>query len=237
MLTLFGQSIALTRRSGLIGHSEGGIIAPAAAVRSKDVAFIVMLAGLGQTGEDIILTQLTLINKGSGEKPEVTAQSIELQKSQFTVIKSEPDNKLTKQKIGEMLAKRRSVMTEQERNTFAATEANIKAQSPALLSSWYRYFVAYDPRPSLKKVKVPVLALNGENDVQISSKENLALISYALKAGGNKDYTIKSFPKLNHLFQTSQTGLPSEYGKIEETISPQVLEMISDWILKRTGKK
>ncbi len=110
-------------------------------------------------------------------------------------------------------------------------------RAPALLSPWYRYFLAYDPRPTLEKVKVPVLALNGENDVQISSKENLALISAALKAGGNKDYTVKPFPKLNHLFQTSQTGLPGEYGKIEETISPQVLETISDWILKRTGKK
>jgi len=222
---------------GLIGHSEGGIIAPMAAVRSKDVAFIVMLAGSGQTGEDVILTQLALLSKGSGEKPETIAQGIDLQKSLFAVIKSEPDNKLAEQKIGEMLAKRRSVMNEQERQAFASTEANIKAQSPALLSPWYRYFLAYDPRPTLEKVKVPVLALNGENDVQISSKENLALISAALKAGGNKDYTVKPFPKLNHLFQTSQTGLPGEYGKIEETISPQVLETISDWILKRTGKK
>lgn len=222
---------------GLIGHSEGGIIAPAAAVRSKDVRFIVMLAGSGQIGEDLILTQLALLNKGSSEKPETIAQGIDLQKSLFAIIKSEPDNKLAERKIGEMLAKRRNEMPEPERRAFAATEEAVKAQSPALLSPWYRYFLAYDPQPTLEKVKIPVLALNGENDVQISSKENLALISAALKAGGNKDYTVKSFPKLNHLFQTSQTGLPDEYGKIEETIAPQILETISDWILKRTGKK
>lgn len=220
---------------GLIGHSEGGIISPMAAVRSKDVAFIVMLAGSGQTGEDVILTQLALLNKRSGEKPETIAQAMELQKSLFAVIKSEPDDKLAVQKINEMLAKRESKMNEQELKAFAPTEANIKAQTPALLSPWYRYFLAYDPRPTLEKVKIPVLALNGENDVQVSSKENLPLISAALKTGGNKDFTVKSFPKLNHLFQTSQTGLPDEYGKIEETISPQVLETISDWILKHTG--
>ncbi len=222
---------------GLIGHSEGGIIAPIAAVRSKDVAFIVMLAGSGQTGADVILTQLALISKGSGEKPEAIAQAIEFQKSLYAVIKSEPDNKLAEQKIGELLVKHQSKMTEQERLAFAATEANVKAQMPLLLSPWYRYFLAYDPQPTLEKVRVPVLVINGENDVQVSSKENLALISAALKAGGNKDYTVKSFPKLNHLFQTSETGMPDEYSKIEETISPQILELISDWILRRTGKK
>lgn len=222
---------------GLIGHSEGGIIAPMAAVRSKDVAFIVMLAGSGQTGEDVIFTQLALLNKGSSETPETIAQAMELQKSLFAIITSEPDDKLATQKISEMLVKHQSKMNEQERKAFASTEASVKAQTPVLLSTWYRYFLAYNPRPTLEKVKVPVLALNGENDAQVSSKENLALIAAALKAGGNKDYTVKSFPKLNHLFQTSQTGLPDEYGRIEETISPQVLEMISDWILKRTSVK
>lgn len=220
---------------GLIGHSEGGIIAPMAAVRSKDVRFIVMLAGSGQIGADVILTQLALI--GKGEKPETVAQAIGLQKNLFAIIKSEPDNQIAERKIGEMLAKRRNEMSEPERRAFAATEANVKAQSPALLSSWYRFFLAYDPRPTLEKVRVPVLALNGENDVQVSAKENLEIIAAALKAGGNKDYTIKSLPKLNHLFQTSRTGSTSEYGIIEETISPQVLELISDWILKRVGEK
>jgi fermentation-respiration switch protein FrsA (DUF1100 family) len=105
---------------------------------------------------------------------------------------------------------------------------------PSVLSPWYRYFLFYNPRPTLEKVKIPVLALNGENDLQVAWKENLDLIAAALKAGKNKDFTVKSFPKLNHLFQTSQTGSPAEYGKIEETIAPPVLETIADWILKRT---
>lgn len=222
---------------GLIGHSEGGIIAPAAAVRSKDVAFIVMLAGPGQTGEEIILTQIALIQKANGENAEEIKRAVDLQKSLFTIIKSEPDDKLAEQKINETLAASKSKMNEQELKAFAPIEANIKAQTPVLLSPWYRYFTSYNPRPTLEKVKIPVLALNGENDVQVSSKENLALIAAALKAGGNKDYTVQSFPKLNHLFQTSQTGLPNEYGKIEETISPQILEIISNWILKHNSVK
>lgn len=225
------------REIGLIGHSEGGIIAPMVAVASKDVAFIVMLAGSGQSGTEVILTQIDLLNKASGEKPETIAKAVDFQKSLFAVIKSEPDNKLAEQKINEVIATRKSKMNEQELSAFTSTEANLKAQLPLLLSPWYRYFLAYNPRPTLERVKIPVLALNGENDVQVSSKENLTAIEDALKTGGNKDYTIKSFPKLNHLFQTSQTGSPFEYSTIEETISPQVLELVTDWILKRTGKK
>jgi pimeloyl-ACP methyl ester carboxylesterase len=221
----------------LIGHSEGGIIAPMAAVRSKDVAFIVMLAGSGQTGEDVILTQLALLQKGSGTKPELIAQVIDFQKSLFAIIKSEPDDKLAEQKINDLTAQHKSKMNVQQLKEFANVEADIRAQLPLSLSAWYRYFLAYDPRPTLEKVKIPVLALNGENDTQVSAKENLSLIAAALKAGGNRDYTVKSFPKLNHLFQMSQTGLPSEYGEIEETISPQILETVSSWILARTSKK
>jgi fermentation-respiration switch protein FrsA (DUF1100 family) len=89
----------------------------------------------------------------------------------------------------------------------------------------------------LKNVKVPVLALNGELDLQVPAKENLELIGAALKEGGNQDVTLKAFPKLNHLFQTTQTGLPSEYGQIDETMSPEVLKVVSDWILRRTVQK
>ena len=135
-----------------------------------------------------------------------------------------------------MLAKRKSGMNERQLQEFARVEADVKAGLPALLSPWYRYFLSYNPRPTLEKVRVPVLALNGDNDVQISAKENLARISAALKAGKNKKFTVKSFPQLNHLFQTSQTGLPNEYGEIQETISPAVLETIVSWILEVTNR-
>lgn len=224
------------KQIGLVGHSEGGMIAPMVAAKSKDVAFIVMLAGLGQKGADVILTQLAALQKKGGAQPEAILEAVDFQKSLLSIVISEPDNKLAEQRIGEMLARRKSPMNEGQLKAFARSETDVKAQLPLLLSPWYRFFISHDPRPTLEKIKIPVLALNGENDVQVSAKENLALIAAALEAAGNSDFTVTSLPNLNHLFQTSQTGLPNEYGEIEETISPQVLEAISDWVLKRTGK-
>lgn len=226
-----------SKQIGLVGHSEGGLIAPIAAARSKDVAFIVLLSGMGQTGEELLLTQMELLQKASGQHPEAIARAIDFQKSLYAVIKSEPDNLPAERKINEMLAKRQSKMNERELKESAQIEAELKSHLPLMLSPWYRYFLSYNPRPTLEKVKVPVLALNGENDLQVASKENLNLIAAALKAGKNKDFTVKSFPKLNHLFQTSRTGTLDEYDKIEETIAPAVLETVADWILKRTTER
>jgi pimeloyl-ACP methyl ester carboxylesterase len=224
------------KQIGLIGHSEGGMIAPMVAVRSKDIAFIVMLAGIGQTGEKIIYAQNELAVKSGGVDPILASQTLTAVKNMLAILKSDADNQLAERRINEAFAKQASKMSEDERKAFSAVQASMKAQMPVMMGAWYRYFLAYDPRRTLKKVKVPVLALNGENDTQVSAKENLPLIAAALKKGRNKDYTIKSFPKLNHLFQTSQTGAVSEYDKIEETIAPVVLETIADWILKRTKR-
>ena len=225
------------KQIGLIGHSEGGMIAPMVAASSKDVAFIVLLAGLGQTGEDVIYTQTELLNKAAGASPFVTAQTTKTLKNMIPILKSEPDDRRAEQKINEQFANQTSGMTEEQKKEFAPVERSLRAQMPMYLSSWFRYFINYDPRPTLKKVKIPVLALNGENDLQVAFRENLDLIASGLKAAGNRDVTVKSFPKLNHLFQTSQTGLIGEYETIEETMSPVVLETISSWIQARTNFK
>ncbi|MEP6901991.1 MAG: alpha/beta hydrolase [Actinomycetota bacterium] len=225
------------KQIGLIGHSEGGMIAPLVAVRSKDVAFIVLLAGPGQTGEEIIYAQNELIVKSNVTNPILAAQIMIAVKNMLAILKSDAENRLVEQRISEAFAKQSSEMSEDQKKAFASVQASMKTQLPAMMSAWYRYFLAYNPRQTLEKVTIPVLALNGENDTQVSAKENLPLIANALKIGGNKDYSIKSFPKLNHLFQTSQTGLADEYGKIEETIAPTVLETISDWIFKETSNK
>ena len=128
-------------------------------------------------------------------------------------------------------------MGETQKDLFKPAAASVKSYISIYKTPWYRYFITFDPAPVLKNVKVPVLALNGEHDLQVPAKENLDLIAAGLKAGGNEDVTIKAFPKLNHLFQTSQTGLLSEYGQIEETMSPEVLKTVSDWILSRTVQK
>jgi hypothetical protein len=221
------------RKIGLVGHSEGGMIAPMVAARSKDVAFIVLMAGLGQTGEDVIYTQTSRLQKAAGAGEFVRAETVKALKSAMAILKSERDDKLVEQRIYAALAEQRNNLSAEKQKEFEAVEKTIRSQVPLYRTAWFRYFVAFDPQPVLKKVKVPVLAVNGENDLQVAAKENLDLIGAGLRAGGNKDVTIKTFPKLNHLFQTSETGSPTEYAKIEETIAPVILETISDWILKR----
>jgi uncharacterized protein len=103
-------------------------------------------------------------------------------------------------------------------------------QIKTLTSPWFKYFVKYDPVPVLEKVTCPVLAINGENDLQVPPKENLSAIESALKRSGNNNYETKMLPGLNHLFQTSKTGAISEYGRIEETISPLALETMLNWL-------
>ena len=222
------------KKIGLIGHSEGGMIAPMVAARSRDVAFIVLMAGLGQTGEDVLYTQTALMQKVQGASEFTRAETLKAMKTAFTIAKSEKDDKIAVERINAALAKQKSGLSETQQKEFDAIEKLIKSQASMYVSSWFRYFLVFDPQTVLKKVKIPVLALNGENDLQVASKENLDLIAAALKKGGNKDATTLAFPKLNHLFQTSETGLPTEYGTIEETIAPKVLETIADWILKRT---
>jgi pimeloyl-ACP methyl ester carboxylesterase len=222
------------KKIGLIGHSEGGMIAPIAAARSTDVAFIVLLAGAGQRGEDVIYSQTESIQKAMGTDPEVITQANALQKRIHAIVKAQEDGKRIGELVNEDVTRFVAGLNESQRKAFVPIESTIKALSPMYQTAWFRYFIMFDPTPVLKKVTVPVLALNGEQDLQVPWKENLDLIAAALKAGNNKDFTTKSFPKLNHLFQTSQTGALSEYGKIEETMSPEVLNTISEWILKRT---
>ena len=113
----------------------------------------------------------------------------------------------------------------------------MEATIEQLNNAWFRSFLAFDPRPTLQKVRCPVLAVNGEKDLQVPSKENLAEIEKALKAGGNSDVKAIEFPGLNHLFQPCKTGSPAEYAQIETTIAPEVLKAIGDWIVERTSAR
>jgi hypothetical protein len=196
------------RRIGLIGHSEGGAIAPIVASQSSDVAFIVMLAGPGLPGEDILYAQAALIAKASGASDAEIAAQRAVQQSYYAVLKSGEDTQTQERKL----------------------RALGNPDPSAIMSPWFRYFLTYDPRPALAKTKCPVLALGGAKDLQVPARENLAAIEAALKSRGNKQYKVVEIPNLNHLFQTSATGMPAEYGTIEETISPVALNLISNWI-------
>lgn len=236
---LAGVDFLKTRREinpkkiGLIGHSEGGMIAPMAAAHSKDVAFIILLAGLGQRGEDVVTTQTELMQRVQGTDSDTIAQGTVLLNKIQAIVKTENDENRREQLVKEELTRHVGTMNETQRKAFAPLESSIRTLMPMFRMPWFRYFITFEPALVLRRVKVPVLALNGELDLQVAWKENLDLIAAALKAAKNKDYTVKAFPRLNHLFQTATTGLPSEYGKIEETMSPEVLHTMSDWIMQR----
>lgn len=224
------------RQIGLIGHSEGGMIAPMAAIASRDVSFIVMMAGTGLPGDEVIELQTDLILKTQGAEVEGRRLTRELFAEVFGILKKKDDSATAEKQIRATLATKTAAMTEAQRKGMGQMLAVIDTQLKQFyLSEWFRFFLRYDPRPTLKQLKVPVLALNGEKDLQATPHENLDAIAAALKAGGNKDFSIVLLPELNHLFQNSKTGMPTEYAEIEETISPIALKTISDWILKRTS--
>ncbi|MFZ5517435.1 MAG: alpha/beta hydrolase family protein [Candidatus Zhuqueibacterota bacterium] len=217
---------------GLIGHSEGGLIAPMAAARSGDVAFIVLMAGPGLTGEEILYLQAALISRASGQSEEAIEENRVQQEQLFTIMKSEPNDSLATIKIKDIVKKSFEKMTDEERKQAGDVEEIARGQAKRILTPWFRYFLTYDPRIVLGQVKCPVLAINGGKDLQVPPKENLTAIEKALKDAGNNRVTIREIPDLNHLFQTSTSGAPMDYGKIEETMAPAAMAIIGDWIVE-----
>lgn len=217
---------------GLIGHSEGGVIAPLAANQSEDISFIIMLAGTGVPGVDILKLQTELILRANGMEEEKIKEQVESSSKAYQVIISESDSAKAYQKLKDLYKEEMSKVSDEEKAKPENSPEMFERTSRQLLSPWFQLFLKFDPRPYLENLKIPVLALNGELDLQVEYKQNLPEIEKALKSGGNTKYTIKSLPGLNHLFQNAKTGAVTEYAKIEETISPEVLKIMSEWILE-----
>lgn len=215
------------KRIGLIGHSEGGMIAPMVAARSSDVAFIVMMAGPGVPGEQLLLDQNALIERAMGTPEKEIAVFLQMEKKSFAEILRDRDEARAKVRLTEIAQQAIAELPQKDR---AQAKQTLMAQIKKLNSPWMRYFLGIDPAVALRRVHCPVLAINGSLDLQVPPKENLPAIAAALAAGGNQDYTLSEIPRLNHLFQTAGTGAPSEYASIEETISPVALEIIGNWI-------
>ncbi|WPR74483.1 alpha/beta hydrolase [Algoriphagus sp. NG3] len=218
---------------GLIGHSEGGIIAPMVAGNSQDIDFIVLLAGTGIRGDKLLLAQQELIGKAAGIGPTQLEESAILNRGIFDIVLKDQG---TEEMKGEMI----NYMAQAFRNIPPAnlpsglTEDKFvndqMAKMKELSSPGMQYFIRYDPAPALEKVSCPVLALNGEKDLQVPPKENLEAIKAGLAKGGNTNVTTMELPGLNHLFQEAETGAPSEYEEIEQTFSPKAMEVILEWI-------
>jgi len=220
---------------GLAGHSEGGIIAPMVAIQSKDVAFVILMAGTGVTGEELLYLQSELISKLENIPEPAIEKYRKMQSDLFGLLKSEKDETALKEKLTKVFENHIAGLTLEERKILMLTESTIPLHVQSFMTPWLRFFIFYDPAPVLQKVKCPVLAINGDKDVQVPVNQNLPAIEKALKTGGNTNYKIVPLPGLNHLFQTAETGSPGEYGKIEETISPVALETMSSWVKEIVG--
>lgn len=220
-----------TSKIGLIGHSEGGFIAPMLASSRDDIAFIVLLAGTGVDGATILKTQARRASELSGLSTKKVDFNEQLAGKVFDLIKQENNTDKLVTKLSGLF--KQTVDNSPKEMTENLTQEVIHAQINTLSSNWFQYFIRTDPKQFLSKVTCPVLAINGEKDFQVIAKLNLSAIDNSLKIAGNKDFTIQELADMNHLFQIAETGALNEYGAIEETFSPIALNIISEWINKR----
>ena len=215
---------------GLIGHSEGGLIAPMVAARNKSISYLVLLAAPGQNGEELLLTQQELIGKASGISDEELVKSKAINQKIFELIKQASDHEKLKSYIQLILEEGLKNTAESELPKGMKKSEYISLQIAQLTSPWTIFFIKSNPSENLAKVTCPVLALNGEKDLQVAPTENIEDIQKAIKAGSNSELTTKIYPDLNHLFQHATTGSPSEYAAIEETFSEEVMKDVLEWI-------
>ena len=213
---------------GLIGHSEGGMIAPLVASRNSAVKFICLLAGPGVPINELMSQQQKDQLRIAGMSEEAMKVSLTIYRSVYDTIADNPGLKAAdlKAKVDTIIVRELSAYSPE---TFAKQSKQTMANniSSQLLTPWYRYFLAFKPAGYLSKLKCPVLALNGALDTQVESAANLASIKAALQKGGNQYQEENSIAGLNHLFQQAKTGGVNEYAQIEETVNPVALEKVS----------
>lgn len=196
------------------------------------------MAGTGVPGAEILEAQGQLILKVSGRSESELKSQRDIQKRLIGIVVAEKDEKIAQVKLKAALKEMVAAMPEADRKALAESTGGLsEAAMQAFNNAWFRYFLTYDPRPVLRTVRCPVLAINGEKDLQVPATENLTEIEKALKAGGNRKVKTVKLPGLNHLFQPCKTGTPSEYATIETTIAPEALKMVGDWILEQAGAK
>ena len=227
-----------TTQIGLLGHSEGGLIAPMVAVRNKSVSFVILLAGPGVEIGELMAMQNEMVLKSAGISQEAINTYIPLYKNLMKTIVSINSIQDANAKAIEIVKNWYSntdknlvkattnISSESDINKFATT------MSETLSTKWWKYFASYNPQIALQKLKCPVLAINGSSDIQVPADANLKAIELGLKKAGNKKGTTMKFDNLNHLFQKCSKCTVQEYGELENTIEPEVLEYIYNWLTK-----
>lgn len=226
------------KRIGLVGHSEGGIVAPLAAVKQPgDIAFLVLLAGVGVPMDQLLVRQSQDIARVMGADADALGKSVASQREVFRLLNEGLDRPVLEQRLREISRQQLAELTDEQRTALGFTDAMLETQIQTVLTPWFLKLLPYDPRPTLRQVKCPVLAINGAKDLQVAAKENLEAIETALREGGNNRVKTVELPGLNHLFQHCTMGAVAEYGQIEETINPAALELVSGWIRDQAGRK
>ena len=214
----------------LLGHSEGGTIGWQAAAQPGGPDLLVSLAGTGLPGDAVLLRQQKDLARAAETDSATVGGNYRLHRALFAELHRLPTTLPTNQ-----LLDRLAPILRQQLPNLSPEQA--RQQLPATFGDpWMRAFLLSDPAPYLAKVKCPVLALNGTNDLQVAADENLPAIARGLQAAHNRDVTTRALPQLNHLFQTDPAA-KADYGNIEETVSPVALQAISDWLSARTGAK
>jgi len=235
---LKGRPEVNPKEIGLLGHSEGGIIAPMVAVSSPDVAYVILMSGPGVPGSRIIVEQARLISEASGTSTADLKEQAALQKRSIDAALTGQGWDEVKADLIAYFKKAAAAMPESQRKALGDVDAwaakSVEAQIALMQSPWMQFFLAHDPATVLEKVQVPVLALFGGLDLQVPAEENRAAIEKALERGGNKDVTVKVFPDANHLYQAAKTGSPAEYAMLKPEFTPGFLDTISEWILAHT---
>ncbi len=218
------------KRIGLIGHSEGGLIAPIVAAHTRDVAYIVLLAGPGLPGDSILLLQQKLIAKAAGISDATIRKTEADNRKAFALVHKYSNVPKLRLELTQLMSTLLQQYPNSDKPAGISNTEYVQAQVSQMTSPWMLNFIKYNPAPTLTKVTCPVLALNGSKDLQVPAKQNLQAIRNALAKGGNKQVTIKELPNLNHLLQECTTGAPSEYSTIEQTIAPVAMQAILSWL-------
>ncbi len=221
------------KRIGLIGHSEGALIGAMVAAEDKSIAFLVLLASPAVPGDELLSLQSERIARASGASESEISNLKSLQSKIFSIIRNQPDIEAGKREAREILLSEYASLNENERKSIGSADRFVEQHSAVIGIPWFRYFLSFDPRSVLEKVACPVLALTGAKDLQVAPEQNLPKLQSHLTRGRAADGTVKELPGLNHLLQQATTGLVTEYGEIEESISPMALNEISSWLRVR----
>ena len=221
------QSNIDPQRVGLLGHSEGGIIAPMVAAADRKIAFVVMIAGPALRGDGLFVLQSAMTARAYGAPEDYIARRRAFDQKLYEAVIAAPSEAEARKSADRLVAEGLSekLVDQNEAGSLAGD----------VTTAWERYFLSYDPAPTLSQLNIPILAIYGSLDVQVPASEDMAAANAALR--GNSKATLVMLPGKNHLLQDAKTGAPNEYDAIEETMSPQALNLIADWVARCVSER